>query len=83
MTTTEPTPPVFDGTRRSMFDIAAYPFGQWWSTLPTGAHIGLILAFMAATSVVIWWAVRHERRHTTSPKTPKKLGQGRNSGPGT
>ncbi|MFI7482439.1 hypothetical protein ACH9EU_08470 [Kocuria sp. M1R5S2] len=86
MTTTDPTAPAFDGTRRSMYEMGFHPFGQWWSTLPTGAQIALVLGFVVAMVAAIWWAVRHERRHTPAPqegKRPKRAGPGRSASPGS
>lgn len=86
MPTSEPTSPAFDGTRRSMFEIGFQPFGEWWATLPTGLQIALVLGFVAAVVATIWWGVRHERRHTPSPRTPERPtrhGPGRSAGPGS
>ena len=54
MTTAEPTPAASVGTRRSMIDMASNPFGQWWSTIPTGVHGALVLACLVATAVLVW-----------------------------
>lgn len=86
MATPDSTAPAFDGTRRSMFDMGLQPFGDWWSTLSTGVQVGLVLGFVAAMTVVVWWSVRHERRHTSAPKAhgrPKGAGPGRSSSPGS
>lgn len=86
MTTPSPTPPAFDGSRGAMGDLAFTTFDQWWSALPTGAQIGLVLGFIAAVAAMIWYAIRHERRHTppgTAPRRPRRSGPGRSSGPGS
>ncbi len=86
MTTTESTPPAFDGSHGSMADMGFQPFSDWWSTLPAGAQVLLVLGFLAAMGAMIWWGVHHERRHTPAPmprNRPKKHGHGRSSSPGT
>lgn len=86
MATPDSTAPAFDGTRNSMFDMGLQPFGDWWSNLPAGAQVGLVLGFLAVMTVVVWWAIRHERRHTSAPRTsrrPKGTGPGRSSRPGS
>ncbi|TDL46508.1 hypothetical protein [Kocuria rosea] len=86
MTTPAPTAPAFDGTRRSMLDLGLQPFGDWWSTLPTGVQVALVLGFIAAMAAVIWWAIRHERRHTprgTTSAMHKRPSLGRSSPPGS
>lgn len=86
MTTTDSTSPAFDGSRGSMADMAFQPFDDWWSTLPSGAQVLLVLGFLAVVGAMIWWGVHHERRHTPDPKPqnrPKRHGTGRSSSPGT
>lgn len=86
MTTTDSTSPAFDGSHGSMADMAFQPFDDWWSTLPAGAQVLLVLGFLAVVGAMIWWGVHHERRHTPDPKPqnrPKRHGTGRSSSPGT
>lgn len=82
MTTTDPTAPAFDGTRRSMREMWLYPFEQWWSALPIEVQVALVLAFVMAMIVVVWWAVRHDRRHAPTSKRHQEPGPGQSTSPG-
>lgn len=57
MTATESTSPAFDGSHGSMADMGFQPFSDWWSALPTGAPVLLVLGFLAAMGAMIWWGV--------------------------
>jgi hypothetical protein len=84
--TPTPTSPGFDGSRGAMGDLAFEAFGTCWSSLPTGAQVGLVLGFIALIAAMIWYAAHHERRHTppgTTPDRPTKPGLGRGRGPGS
>ena len=83
MTTTDSTAPAFDGSHASMYEMAFYPFGQWWPTLATGMQIALVVGFIVVMAAVIWWAVRHEWHHALKLKGRRNPGAGRSGRSGS